>query len=340
MKVVARTDVMTHEEWLEARFEGIGGSDAGTILGTNPYKGRLELWLEKTGRVQSTFTGNEATELGSAFERPVAEIYAKRVAAEGLAVVAWPVLLQGKHKFQLANVDFLLCHVHEYNVHDFELGKVNNYYGDELPIGTRAILEIKTTGLSGRGNAQAWADNSVPASYRAQGAHYASVTGVHAVRFVCLIGGQGVVERIVHYTADELQTLEQAESVFWQQVTGDIEPEATSNDLDVLKTLYPESTEEVIEADDIVLGLYKEYKAQKQKADDAEEELKRLRAQIEQVIGSAQAVAYEGEILYTYKSNKASETFDSKAFKEAHPDLAAQFTKTKAGARVLRLVAE
>ena len=340
MKVVARTDVMTHEEWLEARSKGLGGSDAGTILGTNPYKGRLELWLERTGRITNTFQGNEATSLGSAFERPIAEIYAKRIASEGLAVVAWPVLLQGKYDFQLANVDFLLVHAPDYNPYDFELGKVNDYFGDERPVGTRAILEIKTTGLSGRGNSAAWANDSVPASYRAQGCHYASVTGISKVHFVCLIGGQGIVERIVRYTADELQTLEQAENVFWQQIHSDIEPEATENDLDALKALYPESTEQVVEADEIVLGLYREYKVQKQIADDAEADLKRLRAQIEQVIGSAQAVTFDGEILYTYKSNKATETFDSKAFKEAHPDLAAQFTKAKAGARVLRLVAE
>ena len=58
------------------------------------------------------------------------------------------------------------------------------------------------------------------------------------------------------------------------------------------------------------------------------------------IIGSAQAVMYEDEILFTYKSNKVSETFDSKAFKDAHPEIVAQFTVSKPGARVLRMVAE
>ena len=30
--------MMTEKEWLEARKSGIGGSDAATILGLNPYK--------------------------------------------------------------------------------------------------------------------------------------------------------------------------------------------------------------------------------------------------------------------------------------------------------------
>ena len=84
-------------------------------------------------------------------------------------------------------------------------------------------------------------------------------------------------------------------------------------------------------------GLVNEYKRQKAIVDDAEKELKTLRAQLEQVIGSAQAVTLDGETLYTYKSNKDSETFDAKAFKEAHPDLAAQFTKIRPGFRVLKV---
>ena len=44
---------MTREEWLEERKKGIGGSDAATILGLNPYKTSIQLWEEKTGRKQA-----------------------------------------------------------------------------------------------------------------------------------------------------------------------------------------------------------------------------------------------------------------------------------------------
>ena len=37
MKVIAKTTELTHDEWLDLRKTGIGGSDAGTILGVNPY---------------------------------------------------------------------------------------------------------------------------------------------------------------------------------------------------------------------------------------------------------------------------------------------------------------
>ncbi len=41
----------TREAWLEARKNYIGGSDASAVVGMNPYKSNVDLWLEKTGQV-------------------------------------------------------------------------------------------------------------------------------------------------------------------------------------------------------------------------------------------------------------------------------------------------
>lgn len=38
-------------EWLKAR-KIVGGSDAACIMGMNPYKSNIELWKEKTGRIE------------------------------------------------------------------------------------------------------------------------------------------------------------------------------------------------------------------------------------------------------------------------------------------------
>ena len=38
-------------EWLKARGNTVGGSDASAVVGMNPYKTNEELWLEKTGQV-------------------------------------------------------------------------------------------------------------------------------------------------------------------------------------------------------------------------------------------------------------------------------------------------
>lgn len=41
----------SREEWLKARGNTIGGSDASAIVGMNPYKTNEQLWFEKTGQI-------------------------------------------------------------------------------------------------------------------------------------------------------------------------------------------------------------------------------------------------------------------------------------------------
>lgn len=56
------------EAWHDARARGIGGSDAATILGLQPYgTDRVELWRQKTGREESK-VGNAAVRYGSIIE--------------------------------------------------------------------------------------------------------------------------------------------------------------------------------------------------------------------------------------------------------------------------------
>ena len=37
---------MTHDEWLNRRFESIGASESGSILGINPYKTAVDVYYE------------------------------------------------------------------------------------------------------------------------------------------------------------------------------------------------------------------------------------------------------------------------------------------------------
>ena len=44
-KVIANTNEITRDEWLELRKTGIGGSDASIILGKNSYQSEYSLCL-------------------------------------------------------------------------------------------------------------------------------------------------------------------------------------------------------------------------------------------------------------------------------------------------------
>ena len=59
MKRWISTKGLPTEEWLRYRRLGIGGSDASTILGLNPYNSILRLWEDKTGRYPVEKAENE-----------------------------------------------------------------------------------------------------------------------------------------------------------------------------------------------------------------------------------------------------------------------------------------
>ena len=64
----------SHEEWLELRKGFIGGSDAGAVMGMNPYSSPFAVWAEKTGKVEG-FAGNLTTKVGAYLEDLVAQLF-------------------------------------------------------------------------------------------------------------------------------------------------------------------------------------------------------------------------------------------------------------------------
>ena len=158
--------------------------------------------------------------------------------------------------------------------------------------------------------------------------------------FAALVGGAGLQIREVTYEEGLIETLNEAESKFWEMVENREEPETIGHDSDfeVLKTAYPESKDSTLVADEFLLDTLTEFRRAKAIADEAESLVKELRAKLERAIAENESVIDpDGNVLYTYKSTKPGEAFDSKGFKAAHPDLYAQFVAPKAGYRVLRL---
>ena len=41
---------MSHSSWIDHRYESIGASDAGAVLGINPYKSPVDVYMEKVTR--------------------------------------------------------------------------------------------------------------------------------------------------------------------------------------------------------------------------------------------------------------------------------------------------
>ena len=79
--ILASTETMSYEEWLEYRKLGLGGSDASVVCGINKYKSPVELWMEKTNQLQAQEAG-EAAYWGTQLEPFVREEFTKRTGIE------------------------------------------------------------------------------------------------------------------------------------------------------------------------------------------------------------------------------------------------------------------
>lgn len=71
MKKLTATKELTHQQWLEYRKKGIGGSDAGAICGLNPYRTAMQVYHDKISE-ETENIDNEAMRQGREFEDYVA----------------------------------------------------------------------------------------------------------------------------------------------------------------------------------------------------------------------------------------------------------------------------
>ena len=79
-KVIVNTNGLSREEWLAYRRKGLGGSDASTVCGLNPYSCKLTLWADKTGRLPEK-EDTEAMRTGRDLEDYVSKSLEKMVSA-------------------------------------------------------------------------------------------------------------------------------------------------------------------------------------------------------------------------------------------------------------------
>jgi putative phage-type endonuclease len=142
-------DPKTHAEWLQARTQGIGGSDAACIVGANPWKSALRLWQEKSGIITpQDISDKPAVQFGKAAEQYLRSLF----------LLTYPEFSCEYHEFRMYANDrlpFIFATL------DGELTDREN---------RRGILEIKTTTIQ---NARQWDewDDKIPQHYYIQILH-------------------------------------------------------------------------------------------------------------------------------------------------------------------------
>jgi len=301
--------VHKHDKWLEIRNTGIGGSDAGVIMGLNPYKSRLRLWMEKTGKTeQPDLSDNESVYWGTKLEDVVAEYFTEKT---GKKVRRCGTLQSVEHPWLLANVDRLI-------------------------IGEDAGLEIKTAGV---GQSKLWKDDEIPDSYYAQCQHYMMVTGCEKWYIATLIGGnKGLIKEIPRNDAF-IDDMFHKEAAFWTLVENDTMPEVNDgleDTADALLELYPQAKPEAYAelecTDEIekIFELYEEAKQAKEQYENLENECKN---KIKSLVGDNEYCKIGDKHKATWSNTAGRVTLDTKALQKDLPDVYEKYKKVGKASR-------
>lgn len=80
---------MTREDWLAFRFNGVGASEVGTVLGLDDYKSSIELFYEKIGDVNRPSFENMAMFIGKEQEDFIAKLWTYWDGSEESTIENW-----------------------------------------------------------------------------------------------------------------------------------------------------------------------------------------------------------------------------------------------------------
>lgn len=213
------TTGLSREEWLKLRTNGIGGSDAGAILGLNRYATPLSVYLAKKDFVH--FTGNKATEWGNILEDPIRQ---KAKEELGIEIEAVPGMFRSKkHDFMTANFDGLVFVDGEKEITGVRVGGLGGH-------------EVKTS-RTGDG----FTVDEIPDSYYCQVQHYMAVTGLSwFVLTVFIFDRYEGKHYVIPRNEDFINTLINGEKEFWENnILANVTPAPTGyeQEMDLVKSL-------------------------------------------------------------------------------------------------------
>ncbi len=154
--MVKRRQFKSKAEWLEARKGKIGGSDAASVLGMNPYKTNQELYEEMTGLRSAIDISDKSYVLyGTKAEEHIRALFALDHPEYQVNYYGDNMILNDKYPFAHASLDGELT---------------------ELENGRKGIFECKTTELFSSISKEKWDGNNIPDNYYIQTLHYLMVT--------------------------------------------------------------------------------------------------------------------------------------------------------------------
>jgi putative phage-type endonuclease len=292
-----------HGEWLRLRRRGIGGSDAGAVLGVSKWKTPLQLYLEKTGEISDEVPDNEAMWFGREAEDLVAKRFEKETGKS---------VRPSKYMFRSKDYPFMQANV------------------DRLVDGEKAGLECKTANIYAKSE---YDSGYIPPQYLAQCMHYLAVTGLDRWYIAILIPGAAFYTFVIERDDKQIYALMKAEEDFWNHVVEKTPPEATAGDGETLNHMYGFYSDDAVQLDldeeierlDSIITLQKDLKAEKEAIEN----------RIKEKMAVNTVARSDNGRWVTWKVQKRRQ-FDAMAFKNENPDLYEKYIK-ESETRVFKL---
>ena len=242
-------DSLSHEEWIQLRTSGIGGSDAGAIMGMSKYSSNLSIWMDKTGRSKpDDLSDNEAVQVGNILEPLIRDhILPEYLEEQGHSAE----IIAPTHMYRSIENSFMIINVDGFLVIPFETDEGGYIVVDDKLVG----LEIKTGNsyvLSQWGGKDG---NEIPDSYYCQVQHYMAGTGLDEFWVFGLIGNNRLL-RIVPRNNDFIARLIEAERDLWEKVVlNDVlfapMPSGSDSDMEALFTLGSPQVDSTVDLSEI-----------------------------------------------------------------------------------------
>lgn len=287
---VCRVPEITHEQWLAFRRTGIGGSDASTVVGLNPYSSLYYLYNDKLGLLPPK-DDTEAMRQGRDLEQYVADRWME---ATGKKCKRNNYMWRSVERpFMLADIDREVC-------------------------GENAGLECKTTSVFNRADLE---NGEIPLTYYVQCQRYMAVMGFDAMYLAVLVLNRGFYHFRIDRDNAEIDALAEAERAFWEDHILPQEPpdpDGSEATYAALSRLHPE------EGSTAVLPLSRQSCADLTALADLEDAAKAIKqaqaeakARIMAELGDAAFGEAEGWLV-SWKSQTRT-TIDAKALKRDFP---------------------
>ena len=293
---------MSYEEWLSKRGESIGASESGAILGLNPWRTAVDVWIEKTGETEP-LEDNLNMRLGRDLEPIIQKLFEEET---GLKVRRDnKIRIDDEYEFITTNLDGVVI-------------------GEKVPIEYKTMTK--------------W-DGEIPDYYYCQIQHQMMVTNTPYCYFVVLVLGlskQLVVEK---YDRDDnfISKMRKELVHFWKEnVQKNVPPEIVSVE-DAKKVYKDVDPESILEADDVIFNMLSEMDKFRHLKNKYDAKYKEMQKDVMVQMGNKESVEYNGISFASWKQPKNSLRFDSKQFKKDHPNLYITYSKEVAGARRFNL---